>query len=124
MASNSPELTPRMPTPDMLIHVCLICGEPTGETSSARNHIITPGKIADANQHMYRRGLCAMHWKMIQEGHTGFYSDTRGVMLTLDANVKISPEFRGTVINIPEDKMDEILGKERPANEGRKTEAT
>ena len=108
----------------MLIHVCLICGEPTGETSSIRDHIIAPGQIADASQHMYRRGLCVMHWKMIEAGHTAFYSDTRGVMLTLDANQKISPEFRGKVIYIPEDKMDEILGKESKANEGTETEAT
>jgi hypothetical protein len=124
MARNMPDTSPKMPTPDMLIHVCLICGEPTGETSSARNHIITPGQIADANQHMYRRGLCLMHWKMIMEGHTGFYSETRGVMLTLEANEKINPDFRGKVIHIPEDKMDEILGKESKANEGRETEAT
>lgn len=120
MARNIPESTPKMPTPDMLIHVCLICAEPTGETSSFRDHIIAPGQIADASQHMFRRGLCVKHWKMIQAGHTAFYSDTRGVMLTLAANEKINPDFRGKVIYIPEDKMDEILGRERPTDEGSK----
>lgn len=102
---------PPDPQEDMLIHVCWVCGEPTGAFSSARDHIIQPGQIGLAKQHIYRDGLCPMHDKMRKKGHTAFISNTRGVMLELKANAKIQPQYRGQVIHIPEEKMDELLGK-------------
>lgn len=108
--SDQPRIFTSTDNTDLLIHVCWICGNPTGVTSHARSHLLKPGQIADANNHAYRNGLCPEHHKMHLKGHTSFISETRGVMLELRANELLQEEYRGQVIHIPEDKMDEVLG--------------
>lgn len=88
---------------------CLICGELTGKYVPARASIIDPKDMAENPE--ARHGLCPEHQSLHDKGHTMFYSDTRGCVVNLEANKKLKPNARGGLWKIPEDKMDELLGK-------------
>lgn len=95
-----------------LICVCLVCGEKTGKTMDIRSTLVDPRVLNEqAENRMVRSGLCPRCQKAHDDGCTIFYTETRGVILTIEANEKIHPDFRGGVIKIPEDKMDEVMGK-------------
>lgn len=90
--------------------LCLICAKETGQKQNIRSTLIDEEDVK-RNNGALRLGLCGEHDEMIRMGHTAFYTDTRGIVLSLEANEHIRPEYRGKVIKIPEDKMDELIGK-------------
>lgn len=92
-----------------LVCMCICCGKETGKTINLKATLIDEKLLKRSNK--VREGLCDDCKILNDAGHTIFVTDTRGVILDLEANDKIEDEYRGKVIKIPEDKMDEIMGK-------------
>lgn len=104
-----------VPTVDLTL-VCIVCGKDTGEKKNIRSTLIDPKDLKPGTEHRVREGLCPDCREQNDRGHTIFVSETRGAILEIEANDKIQEEFRGKIIKIPEEKMDEVLGK-NPSSE-------
>lgn len=89
--------------------VCLVCGSDTGKEVASRASIIDPRELGKDPK--VRSGLCVACTELQKKGHTLFFSDTRGAILSIEGNAKLKPKARGGLWKIPEEKMDELMGK-------------
>ena len=81
--------------------LCLCCGSDTGETMNVRSSLADPVQLfgPDPANWKLRKGFCKSCEQKLKDGHTIYYSDTRGVIL----------DFRGTHWHITEEQMDQVL---------------